>query len=50
MVLNSDILNESYSVARDFRDRGIEALRALPDSAARVSLEDIADYILERRS
>ena len=49
-VLNSDILNESYGVARDFRDRALAALRTLPDNAARSSLEDIADYVLERRA
>jgi geranylgeranyl pyrophosphate synthase len=49
MVLNSDILNESYAVARDFRDRALVSLRTLPDTPARASLEDIADYVLERR-
>ena len=50
MVLDSDILNEVYGVARDFRDRAVTALGALPDGAARSSLEDIAEYVLERRS
>jgi geranylgeranyl pyrophosphate synthase len=49
-VVNSDILNESYGVARDFRDRALEALGTLPANAARSSLEDIAQYVLERRS
>ena len=50
MVLDSDILNETYNVARDFRDRAVEQLRALPDTAARDALEDIAGYVLERRA
>ncbi len=50
MVLNSDILNESYAVARDFRDRALASLRTLPDRPARASLEDIAEYVLERRA
>ena len=50
MVLNSDILNETYAVARDFRDRALAALRTLPDNPARSSLEDIADYVLDRRA
>jgi len=50
MVLDSDILNESYAVARDFRDRALAALRPLPDTPARSALEDIADYVLERRA
>ena len=49
MVLNSDILNEVYNVARDFRDRALASLRSLPDNEARSSLEDIAEYTLERR-
>ncbi len=50
MVLNSDILEESYRVARDFRDRALTALRTLNDNEARSSLEDIAEYVLERRA
>jgi geranylgeranyl pyrophosphate synthase len=50
MVLNSDILDESYRVARDFRDRALAALRELPQGEARSSLEDIAEYVLERRA
>ncbi|MBI5284637.1 MAG: polyprenyl synthetase family protein [Chloroflexi bacterium] len=50
MVLNSDILNESYNVARDFRDRALTALRTLPDSPARAALEDIGEYVLDRRA
>jgi geranylgeranyl pyrophosphate synthase len=50
MVLNSDILEEVYGVARDFRGRALEALATLPAGAARSSLEDIAEYVLERRA
>jgi len=50
MVRSSDILDESYRVARDFRDRAIAALTSLPRDDARSSLEDIAEYVLERRS
>ena len=50
MILNSDILNESYAVARDFRDRALAALQPLPNTPARSSLEDIAEYVLDRRS
>lgn len=50
MVRNSDILNETYDVARDFRGRALAALRTLPDNVARSALEDIADYVLERRA
>ena len=50
MVLNSDILNESYAVARDFRDRALASLRTLPANDARSSLEDIAAWTLDRRA
>ncbi len=50
MVLNSDILNEAYDVARDFRGRALAALRTLPSNDARSSLEDIAEYVLDRRA
>ena len=50
MVRSSDILDESYGVARDFRDRAIAALAGLPRDDARSSLGDIAEYVLERRS
>ena len=50
MVRNSDILEETYRVARDFRDRAVASLGALPSGPARRSLEDIATYVLERRS
>jgi geranylgeranyl pyrophosphate synthase len=48
MVRNSDILEESYRVARDFRDRALQSLSALPAGAGRSSLEDIAEYVLDR--
>ena len=50
MVLNSDILNEAYGVARDFRDRALEAISTLPNTEARSALEDIAEYVLDRRA
>jgi geranylgeranyl pyrophosphate synthase len=50
MVRNSEILNECYAVAKDFRERALAALRTFPDNDARSSLEDIADHVLDRRS
>jgi len=50
MVLNSDILNESYAVARDFGERAIAALQPLPSGDPRTALEDIVGYVLDRRS
>ncbi|MBF6599250.1 MAG: polyprenyl synthetase family protein [Dehalococcoidia bacterium] len=50
MVRNSDILNESYAVARDFRERALASVRGLPADDARASLEAIADWTIERRT
>lgn len=50
MVLNSDVIPESYDVARDFHSRALAALAPLPAGAAKATLEDIADHVLERRS
>ncbi|GAG41916.1 unnamed protein product, partial [marine sediment metagenome] len=50
MVQNSDILEESYAVARDFAQRARAALEPLPDTSACHALSDIADYVLERRA
>ena len=50
MVLDSDVLEESHVAARNFRDRAVASLDALPDSADRTALLEIADYVLSRRS
>lgn len=49
-VQNSDVLDESREVARDFRDRAVSALDPLADTPPRSALIDIADHILGRRS
>ena len=50
MIRNTDILEESYKVAKDFRDRAVASLEVLPDNADRAALIDIADHVMERRS
>ena len=50
MIQNSDILDESFTVVRDFRVRAVAALALLPDQPERAALSDIADYIVSRRS
>ncbi len=50
MVRESDIPAESYAMARQFCRRAWEALAPLPDTEARRTLHDLAEYILERRS
>jgi geranylgeranyl pyrophosphate synthase len=50
LIQSSDILDESRAVARDFRDRAVAALEPLPDTPARGSLVEIADYLVARGS
>ena len=50
LIRSSDILDQACAVARDFRERAVAALKPLPDTPARASLIEIADYVLERRS
>jgi heptaprenyl diphosphate synthase/octaprenyl-diphosphate synthase len=50
MVRDSDILEESHRVARDFRDRAVAALEPLPDNRDRLSLVEVADYVIRRHS
>jgi geranylgeranyl pyrophosphate synthase len=49
MVRNSDVLDESYRVACDFRDRALAALGPLPDNEAKHALAEIAAYVVSRR-
>ncbi|MEX0785986.1 MAG: polyprenyl synthetase family protein [Dehalococcoidia bacterium] len=50
MIQDSDILDETYAVARDFRDRAVAALEPLPDTPDRAALAEIAAQVIERRS
>jgi geranylgeranyl pyrophosphate synthase len=52
MVRESDILEESFRVAYDFRDKALAALGELTggDGAARESLTDVAYWVTQRRS
>jgi geranylgeranyl pyrophosphate synthase len=50
MIRESDILDESYRVAYDFRDRALAALASLPDSEPRTALAGVADWVTNRNS
>ena len=50
LIRDSDILDESYRVASDFRDRALTALAALPNGEARTALTDVADWVTARSS
>jgi len=50
MVRESDILSEAYATAKGFGDAAREALKKLPATQERESLEEIAVYVLERKT
>jgi octaprenyl-diphosphate synthase len=50
MITKSDIIPDSYRIAREFGDRAAAALEPLPPAPARTSLAEITEYVLERRS
>ncbi|MEX2238999.1 MAG: polyprenyl synthetase family protein [Dehalococcoidia bacterium] len=49
-INDSDILEESYVIARRFRDDAEKALQALPLSDARRTMVQLLDYVLARSS
>jgi len=50
MIGDSNILDESYAVAHDFRERAVAALSPLPDGPDRSALIEIAQFVSARRS
>ena len=50
MIRESDILDESYSVAADFRDRALQALAPLPNGEAKDALSELALWGTQRRA
>lgn len=49
-VCDSDIIDESHTIARRFRDQAEAALQPLPETEARATLVDLLDYVLTRTS
>jgi octaprenyl-diphosphate synthase len=49
-IRDSDIVDESYTIARRFRDDAESALAPLPQTESRASLVTVLDYVLERTS
>ncbi len=50
MVRNSSAVQQCYNIAAGFTAQACRALERLPDNAARRSLIDLADYVVERRT
>jgi geranylgeranyl pyrophosphate synthase len=49
MVRNSTIIEECFDVASSYCAKACQNLKALPENEARVSLTNLADYIVQRR-
>ncbi len=49
MIRESDILEESYRVACDFRDRALAAIEVLPECEPKESMIDVAHWVTQRR-
>ena len=49
MIQNSSVIDDSYSMAHQFRRKALDALEVLPQSPSRNSLEELVDYVLARR-
>jgi geranylgeranyl pyrophosphate synthase len=50
MIRESDILPRAFEIANDYGAKAKSALEALPDRPSKRALEDITDYVLERRT
>jgi geranylgeranyl pyrophosphate synthase len=50
MVLDTEVLDVSLEMAKDYVRRAAAALQALPDNSARASMIELGDYVLSRRS
>lgn len=48
-LITTDAIQESFQVARDFSERGIQAIASFPSSLAHDSLNDIARFIVDRK-
>ena len=49
LIRERGIVDQSYDIARQFTALAIESLAALPDNPARTTLEQLTEYVLERR-
>jgi geranylgeranyl pyrophosphate synthase len=50
MVLDTEVLDASMDIAKDYVARGVAALAALPESESKRSLLAVADYVLDRKN
>ena len=49
MIQNSDIIDHCYATVREYYQKAVNAVRTLPASPLKASLEELAAYIMERK-
>ncbi|MDD5127534.1 MAG: polyprenyl synthetase family protein [Dehalococcoidales bacterium] len=49
MVRGSTIIEECYRLAEDYSTRAKDSLKVLPENGSRVSLTELADYVIRRK-
>ncbi|MCA9824711.1 MAG: hypothetical protein KC479_04720, partial [Dehalococcoidia bacterium] len=49
-VLDTEVLDVSLDMARDYVRRANEAINPLPDNAAKETMLELGEYVLGRRS
>jgi geranylgeranyl pyrophosphate synthase len=49
-ITASDTIARSMAMAREFGNRAMEAITALPDTEAHRTLDDLVEYVLSRSS
>jgi geranylgeranyl pyrophosphate synthase len=50
MIHETDVLDDSMTIARGYTQRALDALRALPACEARTTLEEVVSYVVSRRT
>ena len=50
MIQSSGAIEDSFAVAKEYRGRALESLRILPQNPSRDSLEELAAYVVTRRT
>jgi geranylgeranyl pyrophosphate synthase len=50
LIHESDVLDDSLTMARGYTERALDSLRALPAGEARTALEEVVTYVVSRRT
>ncbi|MHC1784882.1 MAG: polyprenyl synthetase family protein [Anaerolineaceae bacterium] len=48
-IRSSDVIHDAFQVAQEHVNRGLEIIQAIPESPERLALEDMANYLVDRK-